>query len=304
MSLRWGVVCTLKAAPQEVLAFAAYHLDMGAHRVWLHFDDPDDPMAALLDGQKGLRVIRCDTGYWQRLCGGRPEKHQERQTRNATRLFRRAPVDWLLHIDVDEFLLPEVDIAQTLDAVPAGQDILRIEPFEALHDPALPDDIFTATRFRGALRDEASLRRIYGPVGPLLRHGMLSHSVGKAFFRCAAEGMVVHIHGARRQGVRVPGGAFQPGLSLLHFHAEDPARWLDRLDYRIERGGYQFVPELQAHLRELDAKGRAAFYDRVQRARPEVLEGLAAEGALRSAALGLRDRIAARGWSGLIPPPR
>jgi hypothetical protein len=304
MTLRWGVVATVKATLPEYLAFAAHHLDLGAHRVWLHLDDPADPAFDLLEGRKGLRAIRCDDAYWQRLCGGRPDTHQERQTRNATRLFRRAPVDFLLHVDVDEFLISDIDIPTALSNLPQGQDILRVEPFEALHDPGLPDDIFTARHFRGALRDEAALRALYGPQGPFLRHGMLSHSVGKAFFRCAAEGMVVQIHGARLRGQRVPGGAFHHGLSLLHFHAENPERWLSRLDYRLARGGYQFVPDLQAHLQTLDEGGRASFYHLVQEARPDLLAGLAERGILRRADLGLRAKIAAQGWGGLIPPLR
>lgn len=295
--LRWGVVATVMATPDEVAAFAAHHLDLGAHRVWLHFDRPDDPAADILDGQKGVRVIRCDATYWQRLCGGRPDTHQERQTRNATRLFRRAPVDWLAHLDVDEFLISDQDIPALLQALPQAQDIARIEPFEALHSPDLPDDIFTARQFRGALRGAnaaAQARHLYGDFGPLLRDGMLSHSVGKAFFRTSAQDMVVHIHGARRQGARVAGGGFLPGVALLHFHAENPARWLGRLEYRLDKGAYQFVPALQACLAGLDAQGRAAFYRMVQEARPELLDRLADLGRIRSADLGLRSKVAAR----------
>lgn len=300
MTPTWGVVATVKAALPEVLAFAAHHLDLGARKIWLHFDDPADPAAEVLNGQKGVRVVRCDDNYWRRLCGSRPEKHQERQTRNATRIFRRGPVDWLAHIDVDEFIWPESNVASVLAQVPKGQDVLRVEPFEALHDPALPDDIFTARQFRGALRGAGApreLARLYGPEGLLLRDGMLSHSVGKAFYRCASEGMVIHLHGARLKGERVRGGDFTPGLSLLHFHAENPARWLHRLDFRLERGAYSFLPGLQAHLRGLDAPGRQAFYNRVQMARPELVEGLARLGQMREARLDLRVKVAARGWS-------
>ena len=297
--LRWGVVATVKATPAETMAFAAHHLAVGAHRVWLHFDDPADPAADLMEGKKGVRVIRCDAAYWQRLCGARPDTHQERQTRNATRLFRRAPVDWVAHLDVDEFLLAQTDVTALLAALPAPQPIARVEPFEALFEPGLPDDIYTARHFRGALRgpDGASqARKLYGDIGPLLRDGMLSHSVGKAFFRTAEQGMVVHIHGARQGGARVPGGGFVPGLGLLHFHAENPERWLGRLAYRLDKGAYQFQPDLQAHLRTLDDTGRAQFYQTVQVARPELISGLDTLGQVRRADLGLRATVTARGW--------
>lgn len=299
MSVNWGVVATVKAAPQEVMAFAAHHLGLGARRVWLHFDDPDDPAAGVLEGCDGVRVVRCDARYWKRLCGARPERHQERQTRNATRVFRRAPVDWLAHFDVDEFLVAQIDIAKALRDVPEGQDVLRVEPFEALHQEGLGDDIFTARLFRGALRGAANaenLRLLYGPAGEMLRDGMMSHSVGKAFFRCAAAPMVIHLHAARRNGERVEGGRFCAGLELLHFHAEQPERWLGRLDFRLERGAYSFLPVLQAHLAGLEAEGRRAFYHMVQVARPELVEGLARLGRLKEARLDLRAKVASRGW--------
>lgn len=299
--IRWGVAATVQASPAQVLAFAAHHLDLGAHRVWLHFDTPDDPAADLLSGQDRVTVIRCDDAYWQDLCGERPETHQVRQVRNITRILRKARVDWIAHVDVDEFLLAAVPVADVLADQPDDRLIVRVEPWEALFDPALPDDIFTARAFRRQLPEEdAGLgARLYGRHGPLLDHGMLSHTVGKCFFRTGVPDMVGRIHGARIKGEQVFGGRFHPDLALLHFHAQDPVLWKTRLPYRLAKGAYQFRPDMQRWLMGATPTQVDAFYDAIQTARPELLRVLAAHGLLHEADLGLRARVAAR-FPGLV----
>lgn len=292
---RWGVAATVRAPLEQVMAFAAHHLDLGAHRIWLHFDDPGDPAADALSDRPKISVIRCDDAYWQGLCGTRPPTHQVRQMRNITRVCRRAQIDWVAHVDVDEYLLARAPIPAILADLPADRLVLRAEPFEALHSPGLPDDIFTARYFRRGLPDPDPARaaQVLGGYGALLPRGMLSHTVGKCFFRTGVAGMVANIHGARIKGERVFGGRFHPDLALLHFHAEDPARWRHGLQFRLSRGAYQFLPDLQAHLLAADDAGIDAFYDAVQLATPERLEHLRALGLLREADLGLRAKVAA-----------
>ena len=300
---RWGVAATVKAPADQVLAFAAHHLDLGAHRIWLHFDDPDDPAADLLSGQDGITVIRCDDPYWQTIAGSRPDTHQVRQIKNIGRILRKAGLDWIGHFDVDEFLLADVPVAEILADQPADRHIVRAEPWEALHDPALPDDIFTARAFRRQLPDDAGdmAAQLYGPLGDLLDKGMLSHTVGKCFFRTGVQGMIPRIHGARwKHGDWVFGGRFHPDLALLHFHAQDAELWKARLPYRLSKGAYQYRPAMQAWLQATTPDGIDLFYDRIQTARPDLVTALADQGLLRQADLALRRKIAAR-FPGLDP---
>lgn len=293
---RWGVATTVNAPVAQVLAFAAHHLDLGAQRVWLHFDDPDDPAAAILAGQDRVTVIRCDADYWQQLCGRRPETHQERQVKNITRILRKAKVDWIVHVDVDEFVLATVPMAQVLADQPPEKLLVRIEPWEALHDPALPDDIFSARVFRRQLPEgsEALARKLYGAPGPLLDRGMLSHTVGKCVFRTGIKDMVGRIHGARIKGEIVSGGRFHADLTLLHFHAQDPVQWKTRLPFRLAKGAYQYRPAMQQWLMAATPAQVDDFYTAIQTARPDLLRELSARGLLREADLALRARVAAR----------
>jgi hypothetical protein len=281
------------APPEQVQAFVAYHLGIGAAHIWLHFDTPDDPAADLFDHPR-VTTIRCTNSYWIDYINKRPDRHQNRQGRNMQRIYNAAPLPWIAHIDVDEYLLPTADIPATLAALPANQSMLRIAPYEALHDPALPDDIFTAQAFRAALngKQNADARaRMFGPYAPLLENGVLSHSAGKCFFRTGLARFEPRLHGAFRAGARVDGGAFSPDIALLHFHAEDPTRWRDRLQFRLTRGAYQFNPPLQQWLLAADDAAIDRFYLETQTATPATLAKLRAENALLSAKLNLRQQI-------------
>lgn len=294
MGLRWGVASTVLAPVAQVMAFAAHHLALGASRVWLHFDDPLDAAADALDGQDRITIIRCDAAWWDSF-GKRPETHQERQVRNITRITRKARLDWIAHLDVDEFLTTTMPIPEVLADLPPDRLILRVEPWEALHDPALPDDIFTARAFRRQLPEGLAhlAIRLYGPQGPLLDKGMLSHTVGKCFFRTRQPEMVARIHGARIKGEQVFGGRFHPDLALLHFHAQDRAAWLARLPFRLSKGAYQYRPAMRDWMLSASPDQIAGFYDQVQLARPGLLDTLAAHDLLKSTMLDLRLRSAA-----------
>ena len=104
---KWGIVATIKADTATILRFAAYHLDLGAHRIYVYLDDANPEAQEALREHPKCRVVRCDDGYWDRQNNGkRPPMHQPRQTLNATRAYNRATeVDWLMHMDVDEFLM-------------------------------------------------------------------------------------------------------------------------------------------------------------------------------------------------------
>lgn len=290
----WAIVCTVKAPEDQVLAFIAHHLSLGCAQITICFDDPEDPAFAAVSRLPQVTALRCDAAHWARW-NTRPERHQNRQSRNALRAYRLCRQPWIAHIDVDEFLWPDLPVAEILDGVPGEQIMVRAEPFEALHDPGLADDIFTAGQFRAPTKaPHAALRRaVFGPLAEVLTEGVLSHSAGKAFFRTGIAGLVPRIHGGSLHGQRLPGPRFDPRLKLLHFHAQERARWLEALPFRLQRGAYQYRPELHAHLGAATPAEIAAFYDATQRATAEQAALLAAEGRLVRAELHLRRKVAA-----------
>ncbi len=184
---KWGIVSTIKAPAEAILNFAAYHLEAGAHRLFLYLDAPCPEARPLLKAHPKLRVFDCDDASWQhRRKGGKPEKHQVRQSLNATRAYRRQAndLDWLAHIDVDEFLWAKSPIADILSPLPETSLCARSRPIEALagdgtafkgYIPGGPD--------RGAI-----VARLYPRYGEHMNGGFLSHVQGKIFVRTALAG--------------------------------------------------------------------------------------------------------------------
>ncbi len=292
----WCLVSTVKAPEEKVLAFAAYHLSLGAEHLWLYFDDPGQPIPEPLTNHPRVTVTLCDETHWARVGKKRPPAHQNRQAQNARYAYRaQAASDWIVHIDVDEFLLAPRPIAAVLDATPAETVVMKLEPFEAMHDPLLPDDIFTAREFRGALRHEFWPRRraALGPYRKVIRDGMLSHSVGKVIYRTRIPGLLPRLHTVMIDKVFVKTPDWQPEMKLLHFHAQDKPAWLEAVPFRMTKGAYQFRPELQAFLAEATPEEIDRFYRRTQILPLALRDELVKDGRVILADLDLRQKVQA-----------
>ena len=292
---RWGLVATVKAPEEKVMAFVAHHLSLGASRIFLYFDDPDDPVHAAVAPLRRVTATRCTEAYWAER-GGKHDRHQNRQCRNARDAYQRCSLDWLGHVDVDEFIHTPRPVAEVLGEVPARVPAIKLEPFEAMHDPLLADDIYTAREFRGAFRsgmDAALRRRTLGRYHVALPDGMLSHTVGKVLVRTGIKGLSPRLHSVMLNGVRIPTPNWHPELKLLHFHAQDRAAWLAALPFRLGRGAYQYKPELHAFLTKASPQEIDAFYRQTQILAPDVIPDLAQKGRLILADLGLRDKLRA-----------
>lgn len=289
--LTWGLVATVKAPEAEVLAFVAHHLSLGATRIWLYFDDPDDPTFAKVARLPRVTATRCTEAYWAAQ-GGRHDRHQNRQARNARNAQRDCDLDWLGHLDVDEYIHAPRPVADILAERPLTAVALRMEPFEAVHTPGLPDDIFTARHFRGPLRD--ALRDLRAPVLGLYRSilpkGHLSHSVGKSFCRPAVRGVGLRLHAVYMKQERID-TPFNPELRVLHFHAQNYDAWRNALPFRLERGAYQYHPDLQHHLTGATEKVIKHFYDATQTLTTEKLALLEQHDRLVTTDLGLKAKV-------------
>jgi hypothetical protein len=290
----WAVVATVKAPEEKVLAFVAHHLSLGADQIHLYFDDPDDPAQAAMAAFRRVVVTPCTPAYWTES-GGRHDRHQNRQSRNARDAYGRCRSDWLCHIDVDEFILGKRPIADLLAEIPDDQLVAKLEPFEAMHDPLLPDDIYTSREFRGAIRHEHwPLRRgALGPYREFNRDGLLSHSNGKVIFRTGVRGLAPRLHAVYMRGTRLEAPDWHPEMKLLHFHAQDRQAWRSALPFRLTRGAYQYRPGLQSFLMGATPEEIDTFYLQTQVLSPDSLAALQAVGRVIVADLGLRKKVAA-----------
>ncbi|MFK7938980.1 MAG: glycosyltransferase family 2 protein [Roseovarius sp.] len=302
----WGVVSTIKAPARDILSFAAHHLDLGAHRVIVYLDDDNPAAFKALKAHPKCRVIDCDDTYWKRR-KGRPEKHQARQTANATRCYRRGPgVDWLAHIDVDEFLWPQSSLPAQLAML--SEDILsaRIRPVEALApDPANPPKP-GQTWFKSYARKQhprrAQTATIYPTYGQFLNGGFLSHVAGKIFVRTGTDKLSLRIHNAFVAGKMDENAAELSGTVLCHMHAATWEAFRAAFAFRLAQGSYRSelkpVPtadgagvNMNALFSMIEDEGGesalSAFYDEVCTATPSLRAQLLAHNLLYDVALDL-----------------
>ncbi|SLN42412.1 hypothetical protein ROJ8625_02068 [Roseivivax jejudonensis] len=293
---RWGLVCTTNAAPEAVLDFAAWHLEAGATRLHLYRDLPAPELPAALRDHTRIRVTDTDGAFWDRR-GGRPVAHQVRQCRNARHAYNcSGDLDWLGHIDTDEFLLPEGCVAEHLSALPDTAFCARLRPVEAL----APGDgdrpglrAFKSYHIAQDARATAA-RRVFGDWAEHLSGGFLSHVAGKLFVRTGASGVHFRIHNVMRAGAQNPGQTELPQIALAHLHADSWPRFRDAYRFRLDHGSYRAELKPQARgpralsLHDLFARieatgGEAAlaeFFDDVATATPRLCAALDHEGLL------------------------
>lgn len=303
---RWGICATIKAPMEEVLRFVAYHLECGAHRLYLYLDAPDPATEAALKAHPRVRLRVCDASYWRQRGMKRPHKHQVRQAANANHAYgRRVEMDWLAHIDVDEFLWTEgQSIAARLAETPADVDSLRLRPMEAL---AGGGDLYKAYVPPDADR-QAICARLYPRFGAAVKGGFLSHVAGKLFLRTGRQGLTLRLHNVFRGQDQNPNSRVSPDIQLCHRHAVSWEQWRDHYRFRLERGSYRaelppaqprnpWARSLHDTLHDLEAQegeaGLRAFFQEVAEATPALCAALKREGLLRYCPLHL-DQTRAR----------
>ncbi|MEM6588366.1 MAG: glycosyltransferase family 2 protein [Pseudomonadota bacterium] len=241
----WGVVSTIKAPARDILNFAAYHIDLGAQRVFIYLDAPNDTAFAALKKHPKCRVIVTDDGYWKRR-KGRPEKHQPRQTANATHCYNRDPqVDWLVHIDADEFLWSPGAraVSDQLANVPIEARSARVKPIEALEadpdDPPPPGQTWCKGFSHNLRIRRVETNAIYPDNGDHLNGGFLSHVAGKVFLRTGQSNVVFRIHNAFFNGEADPDPAPLDNMRLVHMHAHSWDHFHGLYQFRLAQGSYR-----------------------------------------------------------------
>lgn len=300
----WGLTATILAPKAEILQFAAYHIEAGAHRLYLYLDDPASDAFAPLKAHPKIRVRRCDAAHWQKLGGKRPVKHQVRQSRNATHAYgSKTDVDWLIHMDVDEFLAPQISVADSLGQIEKGSQCARVRPMEQL---AGTGDSYKSFIPNGAERSK-TVRDIYPEFGRYVKGGFLSHVAGKLFVRTGLSDISVRIHNVFQGDAMNPNEVELGGLDLAHAHAKSWEDWIAAYRFRLEKGSYrsELAPAqspksggvtLHDMFLGLEAAegeaGLRRFYNEVATDTPALRARLEARGMYRLINLGLDAKLA------------
>ncbi|WP_170328944.1 glycosyltransferase family 2 protein [Ruegeria arenilitoris] len=298
----WGIVSTVRGSAPDILRFAAYHLDLGADRLYIYLDEPNPEAFDKLNRHPQIQVRTCDARFWTYRQRERPEKHQTRQTANATFTYRKASEDWLAHLDIDEFLWSPHPIVALLADVPDHIPGVRVRPIEAM---AGGDDLYKAYIPKGPNRD-AVVQELYPNYGAFVLCGFLSHVQGKLFARTGLQKINYRIHNLFQNGEVLPCKVELPGVELCHRHAPDWQHWQAHYRFRLERGSYKpgmspNVPRerggmnMNELLNWIEAEegedGLRAFFDELSGAAPDVRARLTQYDLIRHRPLDLDGKL-------------
>lgn len=298
-NVTWGIVSTVKAPITQIQDFCAHHLELGAHRIYLYLDDPEQEGLVGLTEHPKIRTTLCNERYWKQHLGRRPKKHQNRQVENASHAYaRRTEVDWLVHIDVDEFLWPRSRFADQLAALPRDCLVGRIRPAEALANLQPSPTTHFKRLIVNATKRRVTTNEIYPTYGEFLNGGFLSHVQGKLAYRTQIEGLRAKIHNVFLEDQKNPGEKELNETELLHLHAKSWGDFLVAFQFRLNQGSYR--SELKAAQNgmtmhqlfsaiydEEGEQGLRAFYQEVCTASPQLLDRLRAHDLLSSHDLNL-----------------
>lgn len=309
----WGVVATIKAPTRDILNFAAHHLDLGAHRVHVYLDTPNAQAEAALRAHPKCRVILCDDSYWRRRSrNGRPDRHQPRQSVNATHCLNKRPqVDWLAHIDVDEFLWPDGPLSGHLARLSPDTLSARVRPIEALAPEPYRRTAQPYVWYKSCALSQAERRTqtnaIYPTYGPYLNGGFMSHVAGKVFVRTGLSDISFRIHNAFINKTVDDKAEELHEVRLCHLHAASWDGWHAAYRYRLTHGSYRselkpasnnigYALNMHEFFQMLELNGGESalrdFFTEVCTATPDLRDRLTAFGHLHSISLDLDSKRA------------
>ncbi|SLN66279.1 hypothetical protein TRL7639_03762 [Falsiruegeria litorea R37] len=229
----WGVVCTCAEPTPLIAAFVAHHIVLGASRVTLYLDQPNPEVWDLFGDHPQCEIINCDEAYWQDMVDGAPPVAiEKRQILNAQRIYETTDLDWLAHLDADEFLQCELDLATLLGAVPTEVDYVAVPNAERVFDRTQPQKrLFDGVIRRPVPRGWAEQDSILDDsVSPFLRRGLPGHSSGKAIMRTGV-GLLPGIHSPRSsKGMeRKARAIYAVNVNVYHYDGLTGLHWVMKL---------------------------------------------------------------------------
>lgn len=229
----WGLVMTVREPAALVETNVRWHLATGAAAVHVFLDDRDDPARAALEVIPGCTVTLCDAAHWETLhaAKGRPASQMRRQTLNANWALAHAGTHWLFHIDADEFIWQDGDLAQELAAHHDPQIEVNLPVLERIF-PNGPQQ----TLFDGAFRatsDVPDPSAVFGPFASMMKRGQYSHGAGKSGV-LTSTALTLGVHNATRRRkdgtVRRARKVISQTARLLHFDGLTARHWAMKLD--------------------------------------------------------------------------
>jgi hypothetical protein len=274
----WGLAMLVREPTALVLANLAWHLAAGAREVHLFLDDPDDPVHDAAAALPGVTVTRCDAAFWAATGRGRSGRNNVRQSVAMDLAYARAGrdggVDWLLHLDADEFLVQRRPLADELAALPQATDALVLPVRERAYLTTDPQTLFEGV-FRIPQTGPARAHPLLQPNAAFCPGGLSGHVLGKSLSRTGrALSISPHFPSAAPGHPRAEvTKTYARGSVVLHFDGLTPRNWLMKF-LRYDRvlgvepgkaiGGHRRAQLAEVVARRDDPAAMLAFHDRIK----------------------------------------
>ena len=276
--------------PELVAAYAAHHLWSGASSVHIYLDRDDPRTRALLAPLDRVHVTVADAGYWRREFDKKvPKTHQRRQTLNATHAYTKRDVEFLLHLDADEFLLQGEPIEKELKRLRTSRPdhYLRVGNLERVWRAGEAEGGMFDGAFRASTKHaDEDLSGLTLDAEGLTKFGLTGHSAGKAFTPTGYD----YVLGIHRPHLDTPRPWTHPGIrrsttsTILHFDGVTPLHWvykrLRKAHFLLTQPGQPVSPQMQAQIDVIGDGGLAAaraLHDRIKVIGPDMQGALDAK---------------------------
>ncbi|WP_340106392.1 glycosyltransferase family 2 protein [Rhodohalobacter sp. 8-1] len=261
-----ATVTTLKAPLEETLSFIHYYLNSGIDRMYLFFDDPDDPAISQIEHDERLTIYRCDEAHWSDFGISSESTIQDKQEKNATLAFQMAGksgIEWLLHVDHDELIYGPGSLKGYFSTVPSEIEILRFPVMEAIPQqdaytnafaeislfkvydalPVSDDRFFTSPKNKAIQYEKAKWwyrrRKVADLLGSnhakyhtgrIFLHG---HQVGKSATRTSAKISSIKCHLPEPAEHSVPEMKVSERFYVLHYDCMGFESWKNKWTSRL-----------------------------------------------------------------------
>lgn len=270
----WGVAMLAREPAPLVLFNIAWHLEAGAREFHLYLDDPRDPVFEAAAAIPGVTVTRCDAAFWARAERRWTIWNNHRQTAAVNIAYRTSGVDWMLHLDADEFLWQRRPLGRELAGLSPRADALVVPVRERAYTRPEPEELFEGVwriPQEGRRRDHPLLR----PNATFCPAGVSGHTLGKSLTRSGLDVSLWPHYPHVRDGSRHPVIRKVTSRSslILHFDGLTPRNWLFKflryqrvleIDPRKSLGEHRKAQIGAITERRDDPAAMLAFHDRIK----------------------------------------
>lgn len=232
MQSKWSLVTTVKAPDDLIERFIQHYLDMGASKMYIFLDSPNEQLIHKKINDERISFFFCDPEFWEKRQhfhslrykkGERSDFVEYRQYHNLLHASSICETEWLLNVDIDELLFSMIDINEELSRIPDNIFTVLIRPLEAVYlkeEPASLINTFDTKYFKSRRKvDYDFWNDIYPDKGLKHKSGFFGHVTGKSFIRTSDEIFRPSCHLPLPMNEFFSHGFIIHSMYILHFEA-------------------------------------------------------------------------------------